>query len=897
MAINKKLIHFKNKATFDTELANGNILDTSIVFIKDTKEIYTHGQIYNCDDPNLSNYVTNDILNTLLARKVDKEEGKGLSSNDYTNDDKNKLANIADNANNYILPEADETTLGGVKLGFTSKDTKYAVKKDTASKSIYVEVPSSTSLALGETEDTAYAGSKGKNNAENINKIKSTTLSHIKDSGVFTTTPDKVSLNYDCYTGAQYGGVGTAHTADIPAATNTSAGVMSAMDKRQLSNIANDIATAIDRLDSTTTSTDGTNVQVKVTQTNGKITAVNITTDNTAKNSDLTAEVTRAKAAESATQTALNNHKADKDKKHIPAGGHERQILTWKADGEAQWNDLTSMFTGLEDTLAYGVEWSTSVSDPHITRIGNMSLHKTLPIQSQLRGCIAQGDKIMYWLDDGDWHFKAGKRIPLYASVTIKSQDEHAIHWEESIKQLHISKTSSVIAQLRSLMPQGSYIYMVGSDGDTYYATIGYTLEADGVTLTGLVNSAGQAPTLNDVYYAGFHAQYRGSRARLDGYDGTVRVYCPGFYIKSKTVGSKRQVWLSTVRIDNTWTYQPEILIDAYKCTVLNKVPTDMGYLSTLPVNSAVSIANFNDYCRGGNNNSQYDKYQSTDLYRTQLGKPRTSINRATMRTYARNANSELLSYEQYKNIFYWLYVVEYANFNCQEAFNEELTAGGYHQGGLGTGVAGWGWAAWTNYNQIQPLTPCGFTSGSGNSTCVKDLVTKEGTNNLDSGTTNIPSTTFSVAKWRGFENPFGDLWTSLDGVLIETPTIGTQIPTYYIITDPSNYTDDLEGIEEKATRIVNSCKTAGIIKTWELGDSADIVPNSVVTDPNIYKCDKYNVTYTGLTKSLLVGGGVNDGADGAAGIGFIYLGGSIEWASGQFGYRTVSSSVSFPDV
>lgn len=33
MAINEKLIHFKNKENFDNEVANGNILDTSIVFI------------------------------------------------------------------------------------------------------------------------------------------------------------------------------------------------------------------------------------------------------------------------------------------------------------------------------------------------------------------------------------------------------------------------------------------------------------------------------------------------------------------------------------------------------------------------------------------------------------------------------------------------------------------------------------------------------------------------------------------------------------------------------------------------------------------------------------------------------------------------------------------------
>jgi hypothetical protein len=46
MAINKKLIHFKTKQNFNKEVANSNILNTSICFIQDTKEISTHGTLY-----------------------------------------------------------------------------------------------------------------------------------------------------------------------------------------------------------------------------------------------------------------------------------------------------------------------------------------------------------------------------------------------------------------------------------------------------------------------------------------------------------------------------------------------------------------------------------------------------------------------------------------------------------------------------------------------------------------------------------------------------------------------------------------------------------------------------------------------------------------------------------
>ena len=53
MAINKKFIHFKKKSTFDTQNNQGNILDTSIVFIQDAKQIWTHGALYDCESGGL----------------------------------------------------------------------------------------------------------------------------------------------------------------------------------------------------------------------------------------------------------------------------------------------------------------------------------------------------------------------------------------------------------------------------------------------------------------------------------------------------------------------------------------------------------------------------------------------------------------------------------------------------------------------------------------------------------------------------------------------------------------------------------------------------------------------------------------------------------------------------
>ena len=62
MAINKKLIHFRTKSAFTTELNAGNIPDTCIVFIKDTKEIWSHGQLYSCSPlPDAADGVTGGI--------------------------------------------------------------------------------------------------------------------------------------------------------------------------------------------------------------------------------------------------------------------------------------------------------------------------------------------------------------------------------------------------------------------------------------------------------------------------------------------------------------------------------------------------------------------------------------------------------------------------------------------------------------------------------------------------------------------------------------------------------------------------------------------------------------------------------------------------------------------
>ena len=523
------------------------------------------------------------------------------------------------------------------------------------------------------------------------------------------------------------------------------------------------------------------------------------------------------------------------------------------------------MFTGLEELLAYGVEWDVTVSDPHLTRIGNMSLHKTLPIQSQLKGCIAQVDKVIYWLDENDWRFRKDPK-----TIAVDLTNGADIFTVDSVEGLGVGqylRSNEWIAKITAI------------DAETLTLTVEWEWSESEEELPDLT-------TITSLEVG----------SRLDGYDGTVRVYCPNFYIKSQIIGNKRRVWLSTVKIDNTWTYQHEILIDAYKSTVLNTVPEDMGYLSTLPVNSAISVVNTATYCRGGGNRSANDKYLTgadeteIDIFRTDLGKPRTAIGRPTMRTYSRNAGNEMLSYDQYKNVFYWLYVVEYTNFNCQEAYNEALTEEGYRQGGMGPGVTTTNSNSWSYYNGYYPLTPCGYCNDLGNGTGVKDMTLVTPT---VSGGEPTQSYTFKVPRWRGFDNPFGDIWTNLDGIIIDADADNHPNNMNYVFTcqDPSKYADNLNG--DGYEKVGEEIHTDGYTKQFDLGDAAHIIPNVMGANTTTYKCDYHWTGSKNTTlRTLFVGGSADDG--GGAGLGGFHSYHGVSTSHTRVGFRSVSSFVSF---
>lgn len=474
--------------------------------------------------------------------------------------------------------------------------------------------------------------------------------------------------------------------------------------------------------------------------------------------------------------TNANNytHPTTAGNKHLPAGGTVGQVLVNSGDGTGEWKDVEPGIdlTGLEDIYSYGVEWDSTVADPTLTRIGNPLLHKSLPVQSQYKGCVANGAAINYYLDPNDWSKKAD-----------------------------------------------------------------------------------------------------GGNSVLDGTDGTVRVHIPKFYGKSGVEGTKRWVRMSTIKMDDTWIEIPEMLVDAYRSTV-----NQTG-------NKAVSVVNTTAQFRGGGNRTANDTYLDTDAFRSDLGKPRTNISRANMRTYAANAGSEMLCYEYYKWIFYWAWVIEYATFNSQATYNAELTADGYHQGGLGPGITDWNNNAngWSGYNGTYPITPCGYCNDIGNFTGIKELVIPETV--VDESTT-VPTKTFKVPRWRGFDNPFGDIWTNLDGIILER-TAANQPGSVYTTSNPSAFGDD-NTAKGKMTVAGKEIASDGYTKDFDLGSKGEIIPSVVGGSATTYMCDYHwcNAASTSL-RTLFVGGNADSG--GRAGLGGFDSGTGVGGVRSLVGFRTLN--------
>ena len=415
---------------------------------------------------------------------------------------------------------------------------------------------------------------------------------------------------------------------------------------------------------------------------------------------------------------------------------------------EAVKKRLMDKYNNPEDTTSdwYGVEWYTNQSPSRVMRIGNMNLHRTLPIQSGMYRCILNDD--------------------------------------------------------------GEEVYKLGADDSTK--------KEDGVT-----------------------------SAVLDGTDGMVMVRIPTFYAKFVRDGNKRRVLISENNLPG-FMRMGGCYISAYEATI------DRTTSGTPKLASVVNeTANF----RGGNNNAEWD-----GSYRSLLGMPATVTSLTNFRTYARNRKADntewnCMDYHAYKAL-YWLYVVEYANRNCQLDFNDALTSEGFRQGGLGAGVTNINGTKWNTFNGYYPFIKCGYTNSLGNKTGIVAYTMP------DEYDAEAPLTTY-VPSYRGVENPFGHIWKWTDGlhIKIQSEESGGR-SILYTADAPASYQDsNYDGYDE----VGDIARTEGYVKDI-LFDDGEML--STVTTGSSSTKDFSDYFYTNIPASgeslrgVLFGGSATDGTN-----------------------------------
>jgi hypothetical protein len=209
----------------------------------------------------------------------------------------------------------------------------------------------------------------------------------------------------------------------------------------------------------------------------------------------------------------------------------------------------------------------------------------------------------------------------------------------------------------------------------------------------------------------------------------------------------------------------------------------------------------------------------------------------------------------------YWLYVVEYANLNCQAAYNAAPDVNGYRQGGLGDGVTTLNSALWSGFNDSNPFIPCGYTNSLGNRTGTVDFAMP-----AEYGA----ALTVRVPSYRGLENPFGHTWSWTDGCKCRIQSNdGGGLSEFYACSEPDKFQDSSYDDYELRGNLPRANGYVKELLVGEYGDNMAKVASGASS--TTYFCDSFYTSIPGTGEAMrgVLFGGY---ADGGTSAGFAYV-------------------------
>lgn len=375
----------------------------------------------------------NSNITQLQTQKVDKVEGKGLSTNDYTTPEKNKLAAIEAEANKYVLPAATASALGGVKIGSN------ITLADGGTISI---TKANVTSALGVDPTTTYVRKAGDTmtgilNIKNSEGAQLELFSTASDGGAYMRfypnnqtdnkwylgvgTNQTLNLGYNTVTKASFGdgqlslttsaNLAPIKTNSTTLCTNLNADMVDGVDVKDIEHTLYIQSTTKNYLKIQVNHKYFPNSYKIVEYYDGYIYVYQLLIN------AYSPEFTDLQLISGKVHTGIKTF-YDLTKWYIETTESGMNIYIYQPEnsnfkiygvihGEpqspnVQFSVVSSLPSNvvsrhitfnvtsqnLEEFDWYGVSWSETSSNPDCTRIGNMDMHRTLPIQSMMKGYI-----------------------------------------------------------------------------------------------------------------------------------------------------------------------------------------------------------------------------------------------------------------------------------------------------------------------------------------------------------------------------------------------------------------------------------------------------------------------------------------------------------------------------
>lgn len=742
----------------------------------------------------------NSNITQLQTQKVDKVEGKGLSTNDYTTPEKNKLAAIEAEANKYVLPAATASALGGVKIGsnITLADGgTISITKANVTSALGVD-PTTTYVKKAGDTMTGTLTSASTTGSIVFKGVENSDITNIYKSGGNLSEGFGMHTNADIINGLRFNWYDTFwYIGNIRGSGTESYGFGIVDNNDQIGFRVTTDAVYANKYTSSV-STGNAPISVKSTTMCPNLNADMVDGVNV-KDIEHTLYIS---------STIKNYLKIQVNHKYFP---NSYKIVEYY------------------DGYIYVYQLLINAYSPKFTDLQLIS------------GKVHTGIKTFY--DLTKWYIEtteSGMNIYIYQPENSNFKIYGVIHGEPQSPNVQFSVVSSLPSNVVSRHITFNVTSQNLEEFDWYGVSWSETSSNPDCTRIGNMDMHRSLPIqsmmkpfafqtqpvhkdqfvpLKENFTEAMYGHVNNGEVGQVASTVNVMIKIPEFwYVDDYTPGTKTHNLKICPHAKPGWHHHKEAYVSAYEAFNFG----NKGRL--ISMKSVVPTVNFT---------------------------------RTNGRTWARangfdgEAKWNLYTYEEHRAICH-LFLVEYATRNSQKAVNTALTPEGFRQGGLGSGCTTG--TATINGAQTWSFIPTGSSdslgSGSGEVT-----VTIQQTDSSGSNTSTI---TRKCNRYRGIENPFGHIWKHTDDII---SIYEGSWRTYYKSIKPDQFATNKNNSYKPLTSaaVVTGYKTE-IRVTPTCDFFAEACTNGSETT---YWCD-YNWDNTDTSEHCLLIGGRSDSSGGA---------------------------------